>query len=150
MTISGLCIAGPCRSAAALKRRWRALFTSSSWKTRRKNSKRGSKAGPQNSDILAGSCNLQRAQKEYFQAPPALTKEDAQLSYLYGRSRESISMKIIASAIFGRSFFTFGRRRIIRCTSREGSCPQKEIYKHALGRSLQYAYGLYAVQHYNS
>ena len=57
-------------------------------------------------------------QKEYFQARRTLTKEADQLYYFYCRSRESLSMEIIASAIFGRSSFTFGRRRMIRFTSR--------------------------------
>jgi hypothetical protein len=37
--------------------------------------------------------------------------------YLYCRSRECISMEIIASTIFGRSAVTFGRIRIIRLPS---------------------------------
>jgi hypothetical protein len=42
-------------------------------------------------------------------------------------------MAIIASAIFGRSAFTFGRMRIIRFISSEERCPLNMIYKHALG-----------------
>jgi len=42
-------------------------------------------------------------------------------------------MAIIASAIFGRSAFTFGRIRIIRFISSEERCPSNMIYKHALG-----------------
>jgi len=41
-------------------------------------------------------------------------------------------MAIIASAIFGRSAFTFGRIRIIRFISSEERCPLNMIYKHAL------------------
>ena len=41
-------------------------------------------------------------------------------------------MAIIASAIFGRSAFTFGRIRIIRFISSEERCPSNMIYKHAL------------------
>jgi len=61
-----------------------------------------------------------------------LTKEADPLYYLYCRSREWISMAIIASAIFGRSAFTFGRIRIIRFISSEERCPLNMIYKHAL------------------
>jgi hypothetical protein len=43
-------------------------------------------------------------------------------------------MAIIASAIFGRSAFTFGRIRIIRFICSEERCPLNMIYKHALGR----------------
>lgn len=43
-------------------------------------------------------------------------------------------MAIIASAIFGRSAFTFGRIRIIRFISSEERCPLNMIYKHALTR----------------
>ena len=42
-------------------------------------------------------------------------------------------MAIIASAIFGRSAFTFDRIRIIRFISSEERCPLNMIYKHALG-----------------
>jgi len=65
-----------------------------------------------------------------------LTKEADQLYYLYCRSREWISMAIIASAIFGRSAFTFGRIRIIRFISSEERCPSNMIYKHALVHRL--------------
>jgi hypothetical protein len=41
-------------------------------------------------------------------------------------------MEIIASTIFGRSAFTFGRIRIIRFISRKSRCPLNRIYKHAL------------------
>lgn len=41
-------------------------------------------------------------------------------------------MAIIASAIFGRSTFAFGRIRIIRFISSEERCPLNMIYKHAL------------------
>jgi hypothetical protein len=41
-------------------------------------------------------------------------------------------MEIIASAIFGRSSFTFGRSRMIRFTCRQARCPLNRIYKHAL------------------
>jgi hypothetical protein len=69
-------------------------------------------------DRLLSSCNPLLAQKEYFQAQRTLTKEADQLYYHYCRSREWISMEIIASTIFGRSAFTFGRIRIIRFTFR--------------------------------
>jgi hypothetical protein len=45
-------------------------------------------------------------------------------------------MAIIASAIFGRSAFTFGRIRIIRFISSEERCPLNMIYKHALAFAL--------------
>jgi len=41
-------------------------------------------------------------------------------------------MEIIASAIFGRSSFTFGLNRIIRCTWSWAALSIKQIYKHAL------------------
>src|SRR4029077_3489766 len=93
--------------------------------------------GTQNSsgpvaDRQLSSCNPLLVQKEYFQAQRTLTKEADQLYYLYCRSREWISMAIIASAIFGRSAFTFGRIRIIRFISSEERCPLNMIYKHAL------------------
>jgi hypothetical protein len=83
-------------------------------------------------DRQLSSCNPLLVQKEYFQAQRTLTKEADQLYYLYCRSREWISMAIIASAIFGRSAFTFGRIRIIRFISSEERCPLNMIYKHAL------------------
>ena len=46
-------------------------------------------------------------------------------------------MAIIASAIFGRSTFTFGRIRIIRFISSEERCPLNMIYKHALDDLVQ-------------
>jgi hypothetical protein len=48
-------------------------------------------------------------------------------------------MAIIASAIFGRSAFTFGRIRIIRFISSEERCPLNMIYKHALDRTTSEA-----------
>jgi len=48
-------------------------------------------------------------------------------------------MAIIASAIFGRSAFTFGRIRIIRFISSEERCPLNMIYKHALENCLSFA-----------
>ena len=101
--------------------------------------------GTQNSsgpvaDRQLSSCNPLLVQKEYFQAQRTLTKEADQLYYLYCRSREWISMAIIASAIFGRSTFAFGRIRIIRFISSEERCPLNMIYKHALSnRSGRYS-----------
>jgi hypothetical protein len=45
-----------------------------------------------------------------------LTEEAGPIYYVYCRSRDSISMEIIASAIFGRSLFTFGLSRMIGST----------------------------------
>ena len=50
-------------------------------------------------------------------------------------------MAIIASAIFGRSAFTFGRIRIIRFISSEERCPSNMIYKHALQLQGHSVYG---------
>jgi hypothetical protein len=69
-------------------------------------------------DRWPSSCIPLLAQKEYFQVRGTLTKEDGPLYDYYCRSRESISMEIIASAIFGRSSFNFGRSRMIRFTYR--------------------------------
>ena len=63
-----------------------------------------------------------KAQKSFCQlviasgdAPIALDSLE-EVYYVYCRSRDSISMEIIASAIFGRSFFTFGLSRMIGST----------------------------------
>jgi hypothetical protein len=83
-------------------------------------------------DRSLSSCNPLLAQKEYFQARGSLTRQDGPPYYLYCRSRESISMELRASAIFGSSTFTFGRNRIFRFTSSQERCPLNRIYKHAL------------------
>jgi hypothetical protein len=46
-------------------------------------------------------------------------------------------MEIRTSAIFGRSFFTCGRSRMIRFTSRQARCPLNRIYKHALESAIR-------------
>src|ERR1700739_4895749 len=77
-------------------------------------------------DRSLSSCIPLLAQKECFQARCTLTEEVGLIYYLYCRSRESISMEIIASAIFGRSSFTFGLSRIIRFYLQVGALSTKQ------------------------
>src|SRR6202007_103379 len=78
------------------------------------------------------SCIPLLAQKECSQARCTLTEEAGLIYDLYCRSRESISMEIIASAIFGRSSFTFRLSRMISFTYQYAHCPSNRIYKRAL------------------
>ena len=109
-----------------------ALFGRCRVDTSDENTGRRNSSGPE-VDRSLSSCIPLLAQKECSQARCTLTEEAGLIYDLYCRSRESISMEIIASAIFGRSSFTFRLSRMISFTYQYAHCPSNRIYKRALG-----------------